>query len=1282
MSGNSQKKYELGCRLGYQGPRSEFPPPAHCEKYAKEELKILQINISGLQNKKIELEKLLDDHNIQVALIQETILPKKPEISLSKYSKTECTCKTNHNIRCQGIMTLIRKDITGKVENLTTNDIDWQKATIWTKSNTKFTIHNFYCPSDTTTELPLLNETTYRTILAGDFNAHTPDLGYERYNNMGKEIEALCNERPLNLLQSKLTPPTCLHRRHGTTSRPDLTLISTDLLNNAKITVLDDIGSDHLPILTTITQYGNTKPKTQRCTYWNFKKANWKEFGRITDAELEQIDQAQPIEKLYSTTCKIILKAAKKTIPRGNRKKFKPFWTTEIGDVVKLRRKARKKMEKHPNLSNKREYNKLTAKVRHLTKSAKSKAWKENCEQLDLNKEGHKTWKLLHSLEGKATKTNQQPLLDTQEETTCNKKKAEIFNRHFANVNKSQRREPLDSGLWKATKRTKAPTREGTDAFETPFSLEELNTALKRLQNRKASGTDEIKNELLKNLGGKAKLTILKLINRSWTESYLPSAWRTAIISPILKKEKPPDQPQSYRPISLTSCMSKLAERMVNNRLYWWLESNKLISDTQAGFRKGCRTEDQLFRLVQSVQQGFKEGKHTFGVFVDLQQAYDKVWRKGLLIKMQRLGIQGFMYKWIQAFLNNRTIATKHNGMTSSKQTLEEGLPQGSPLSCTLFLIYINDLPEQLKVSKAMFADDLILWTTDKYPIIAKAKLQRDLHMLHAYCNLWKLKINNKKTVYSIFTLSHKIATKTLNLKLENEQLNKENNPVYLGVKLDIRMTLNEHLENVKKKASMRLNLVKRLATTTWGANKQTLRQIYLGYVRSIMDYNLPLQNTANKNAVLALDRVQNQALRLICGALRTTPTAACEIEANIGPRDLHRQRSLVETVERYRRLNKEHPNRLLVDTWKPVERIQLKTLLDVEQMLSTNQHLPENREKDAKFQGNAPWTTLRKPEIKTTLLDEKANKKSNPTHLKQSTLETIQNFPSTIIHVYTDGSAFKATTKAGYGILLKYPDGTSSEHCDSCGENCSNYEAEAAAIKTAIQIIYQNFELTEITPSDIVLFSDSKSVLQTLQNPPYQDKVVLEIAEEIDRLLTAYDIQITLQWIPGHNNISGNDKADRLAKSGATKPQKSKPCSQNTVKQMLKNNEKEDWLNRWAAGSTGRAMFKEMPLPKPQDAIRKLNRHDQSLIFQFRTTHSRTNYHLNRINPQHLPLCRHCNHPYETTEHLLLQCPSLINKRKELLPPTPSIQNILYGPAEQLRKTADFIRLTLTVKE
>ena len=159
MPGSHKITNELGCRLGEKGPHSGVQSPAPCEKYAKEELNILQLNINGLQNKKIELVKLLQDQEVLIALLQETILQKKnTEITIPGYTKEPCTCKKTLGTNCQGIMTFIRNDITGKTENLTKNYIDWQKTTIWTKSRAKFTIHNMYCPPGTNSGLPLISE--------------------------------------------------------------------------------------------------------------------------------------------------------------------------------------------------------------------------------------------------------------------------------------------------------------------------------------------------------------------------------------------------------------------------------------------------------------------------------------------------------------------------------------------------------------------------------------------------------------------------------------------------------------------------------------------------------------------------------------------------------------------------------------------------------------------------------------------------------------------------------------------------------------------------------------------------------------------------------------------------------------------------------------------------------------------------------------------------------------------------------------------------------------------
>ena len=170
---------------------------------------------------------------------------------------------------------------------------------------------------------------------------------------------------------------------------------------------------------------------------------------------------------------------------------------------------------------------------------------------------------------------------------------------------------------------------------------------------------------MLCNLGTKGKEVLCCLVNTTWRTSGVPKAWRTAQIIPLLKNGKPPGEAKSYRPISLTSCIGKLAERMVNNRIYWYLENSNSLNPHQAGFRKGSSTEDQLFKLSQDIQDGFQEKKHTVAIFVDLQQAYDRVWRKGLLKKMMGLGIHGKLYKWIKFFLTDRNIETKVNNALS-----------------------------------------------------------------------------------------------------------------------------------------------------------------------------------------------------------------------------------------------------------------------------------------------------------------------------------------------------------------------------------------------------------------------------------------------------------------------------------------------------------------------------------------------------------------------------------------------------------------------------------------
>ena len=727
---------------------------------------------------------------------------------------------------------------------------------------------------------------------------------------------------------------------------------------------------------------------------------------------------------------------------------------------------------------------------------------------------------------------------------------------------------------------------------------------------------------------------------------------------PVHKPGKKRNEASSYRPISLTSCIGKTMERMINTRLSWYLESNNIITPEQAGFRQHHSTEDQVTYIAQKIEDGFQDKRHTLTVWLDMEKAFDKVWKDGLRLKLRQCGVSGHMYQWISQFLTNRRARVHVNGAYSRKKVLKEGVPQGGVLSPTLFLVFINDILKDMpsNIRGAIYADDLVIWCTEEHLPTAQFRLQLALDRLNDWTKKWFVKINAAKTTFTIFTLSPKIRGSIVKLKIDDHFLKQDNNPTYLGITFDQTLTWRQQIEKAETRAKSRLGLMKKLSGASWGADHNTQKKVYTGYVRPVLEYRISVWGTASKTHFDKVERVQNQATRIITGGIKSTPIHTLETCTGLHSLEDRRNRKILTQAEKFKRLP-EHPMRRRMD--QPPKRRLMRSSF-IHESKNLRQKHPELKESVPKeihrtiaiptWEQNCHTT-----DIKTNIPGiQKKDLQTGPER-KVITEEYLHNtFPQdSWIHVYTDGSSENAIKNGGGGIFIQYPEGNEEKISTATGLLSTNYKAEAVALEKAAIHIHQNLHAHH----NIVFLTDALSVLQSLKKN--KEKDTNSLARAIADL--SLNHTVTLQWVPSHCDLYGNEMADQLAKEGSNLPQEDRSTTYNEAKTMIKTKIDSNWKEKHTAFN-------------PKDHFYQLNRREQVLIFRLRTKHNRLKYHLfHKFKIGQNDQCP-CGTGAQTTEHILQVCPLLDNRRREVWPePVPETQK-LYGALWDLQRTAYFI--------
>ena len=174
---------------------------------------------------------------------------------------------------------------------------------------------------------------------------------------------------------------------------------------------------------------------------------------------------------------------------------------------------------------------------------------------------------------------------------------------------------------------------------------------------------------------------------------------------------------------------------MVNKRLVWPIESNKLFTNFQCSFRRRRSTMDHVVRLETSIREAIIQKQHLISIFFDLEKAYEITWRYGILNDLHKIGLKGILPNFIKAFLSDRKFCVRIGSILSNIQNQEEGVPQGSILSVTLYDVKINSVTNCLNpgVDKYLFVDDFCITSTSRYICTAERQPQQGINKINKW---------------------------------------------------------------------------------------------------------------------------------------------------------------------------------------------------------------------------------------------------------------------------------------------------------------------------------------------------------------------------------------------------------------------------------------------------------------------------------------------------------------------------------------------------------------------
>ena len=427
---------------------------------------------------------------------------------------------------------------------------------------------------------------------------------------------------------------------------------------------------------------------------------------------------------------------------------------------------------------------------------------------------------------------------------------------------------------------------ESHSSFCSPFSSAEFHAASTNFSSSIVTGPDKVAHPMLKNLPRSGMDFLLHIFNLSWSSHSFPSIWKTSIIF-IHKMGKPLDSPASFRPISLTICVSKLFERIILSRLLFFLESNSILSPRQAGFRPGRYTLDQILCLSQSISNWFNKprpGSRTILSTIDFSKAFDSVWHPALFHKLISAGLPPCFARWTRSFLSDKRACVIYQNHKSRSFRVRRDVPQGSVLGPVYFLSMIFRLLCLLS-SAALFT--LTIWPFGTPPLWFPLRWRPHKEL----CFDWSAGLSTG--VFLSIRANVRPSSQWIPTKLTSSPTSSYSAlaPVLIPLQLflgspstalfpflNMYLCLRPSFSHVSK-------ALRCISASSWGPSKDFLSLLYKAFLRSLLTYASPgWFSFVSATNFTKLERLHRAASRAITCYLSSSPIPLFFSEASLPP--------------------------------------------------------------------------------------------------------------------------------------------------------------------------------------------------------------------------------------------------------------------------------------------------------------------------------------------------------------------------------------------------------------